>query len=223
LGGHLVCRVRSSARVPALSTSPFSAAIFGRFMPIQSCRQQAAASAEIRSLLRRRDLAGSDLQAGAREVLARLGFDLAPRVNVETVPMTDELMRYLAARPNEVHRLTSRKFEQLIARVFDKKGYGVELTQATRDDGFDILARRSDGLTNSVFLIECKRFAPHNHVGVGIVRSLYGVVQQRRATAGIVVTTSFFTKDAQRFQQSVANQLELNDYFAVSRWLALEA
>jgi hypothetical protein len=39
-GGHLVCvgSDHPAARHP-LSTSPFSAAITGRFMPIQSCRQ----------------------------------------------------------------------------------------------------------------------------------------------------------------------------------------
>jgi hypothetical protein len=47
-GGHLVCvgSDHPAARHP-LSTSPFSAAITGRFMPIQSCRQQ-----EVRPSLR---------------------------------------------------------------------------------------------------------------------------------------------------------------------------
>jgi HJR/Mrr/RecB family endonuclease len=94
--------------------------------------------------------------------------------------------------------MPSRKFEELIAGLFEGFGYEVELTAQTRDGGYDIVAvRRAEMTTRS--LIECKRYSSDNKVGVGVVRQLRGVVTSSDATNGIVATTATFTRDAQRF------------------------
>lgn len=56
-----------------------------------------------------------------------------------------------------------------------------------------IYAARKEGLGQFLYLIECKRYVRPNKVGVKVVRSLHGVLQSERATAGAIVTTSFFT------------------------------
>jgi restriction system protein len=56
-------------------------------------------------------------------------------------------------------------------------------------------------------------------VGVEVVRELYGVVQVEKATAGIVATTSHFTKGAKDLQSQLSYQMSLKDYVDVQEWL----
>ncbi len=53
-----------------------------------------------------------------------------------------------------------------------------------------------------------------------IVRGLYGVVEQRGATRGIIATTSYFTRDAAAFRATVQYRLSLVDFDILSRFLS---
>lgn len=132
-----------------------------------------------------------------------------------------EILAYFGRHPELLHSLPPRKFEELIASVFRQAGFEVELTPETRDGGIDIIAVKKDGYSgNSLHLIECKRYLPNNTVGIGVVQRLLGVVEQHRATKGIVVTTSSFTRDAIIVAESAQHRLVLNEYSKVSGWLA---
>ena len=106
-----------------------------------------------------------------------------------------------------------------MAALFRERGFEVELTPRTRDGGKDIYAGRSDALGTSLYIIECKRYASTRKVGVEAVRKLYGVVQQERATKGIIVTTSWFTRDAIDFATPITYQLSLRDFDALKEWI----
>lgn len=132
-----------------------------------------------------------------------------------------EILAYFGRHPELLHSLPPRKFEELIASVFRQSGFDVELTPETRDGGIDIIAVRKDGLVGgSIHLIECKRYLPHNKVGIGVVQRLLGVVEQHRATKGIIVTTSSFSRDAVAVAESAKHRLALNEYTKVATWLA---
>lgn len=131
------------------------------------------------------------------------------------------LLDKLRSDPTLLRDISSRKFEEIIAELLDMQGYDVDLTPPSQDGGFDIYAARKDGLGQFLFLVECKRYTPPNKVGVAIVRSLHGVVQQKQANAGIIVTSSFFTRGAQEFQQSIPYQMKLQDYIALQQWLGI--
>lgn len=131
------------------------------------------------------------------------------------------LLERIRANPEEVYSLGSREFEELVADILREKGYDVTLTPPSGDGGFDMFAARKDDLGSFLFLVECKRYIPPNKVGVSVVRALHGVVQQRQANAGIVVTSSFFTKGAREFQEDVPHQMQLRDYFVLQKWLGI--
>ena len=132
-----------------------------------------------------------------------------------------EILAYFGRHPELLHSLPPRKFEELIASVFRQSGFDVELTPETRDGGIDIIAVRKDGLVgNGLHLIECKRYLPHNTVGIGVVQRLLGVVEQHKATKGVVVTTSSFSRDARIVAESAKHRLALNEYSKVAAWLA---
>lgn len=131
-----------------------------------------------------------------------------------------ELFTYLRQNPKALHELSPRQFEELVAAIFRNNGFSVELTPQTRDGGVDIIAVQHSALTgDSVHLIECKRYNPTNKVGIGVVQRLLGTVAQRRATKGVVVTTSSFTQDAIRVAEETRHIITLNNYNAVLGWL----
>lgn len=141
------------------------------------------------------------------------------RVIVDVTSANEEILRLLKNEPGLAWKIPPRKFEEIVAAILDRQGYNIELTPASGDGGFDIYAARQDGLGTFLYLVECKRYVPPNKVGVEIVRSLYGVIQTRRATAGAIVTTSFFTAGAQEFQRQVQHQIHLHDYLVLQKWI----
>lgn len=68
--------------------------------------------------------------------------------------------------------------------------------------------------------VECKKYAPDHRVGVNLIRELNGVVQAERATAGILATTSFFTRGAKELQERLSNQISLKDYLGLQEWMS---
>jgi restriction system protein len=133
--------------------------------------------------------------------------------------VSDELLKKLAKDPKLLYELSPRLFEQVVAELLERMGYEVTLTPASRDGGKDVYAASRNALGSFLYIVECKKYAPDNLVGVSLVRQLYGVVQAEKATAGILATTSFFTKDAKEFQGQVAFQISLQDYLGIQKWL----
>jgi len=154
------------------------------------------------------------------EVLYSADSDARSGGFVETVSEALEL-RLLAYRPDDLLRLSPREFERLIAELLARDGYEVELTPETRDGGFDIVAVKRAGIAvPQLCLVECKRYSHVKRVGVQPVRQLYGVVSEQNASAGLVVTSSFFTSPALAFQQRVGHRLGLRDYESLKAWLS---
>lgn len=112
----------------------------------------------------------------------------------------------------EAYNLSPREFEKLVAEVFRRQGYNVELTPTTRDGGCDIIATRNINGLPFMLLIECKRYGRKNHVGVQLIRSLLGVQSDRKANKAVLVTTSSFTQDARVFAERQQHLISLVDF-----------
>ncbi len=92
-------------------------------------------------------------------------------------------------------------FEHLVVRLLVKMGYGGSMEDAGQavgrsgDGGIDgIIKQDRLGLDN--VYVQAKRYAAENSVGAGEVRNLAGALQMHKATKGVLITTSSFTKDA---------------------------
>lgn len=133
--------------------------------------------------------------------------------------VNEELIQALRLKPQLMRELHPRRFEELIADLFSRRGCTVKLTPATRDGGVDIYAVEHHAFGESLYLIECKRYSESRKVGVEPVRGLYAVTEAKRATRGILVTTSFFTNDAIAFASPLEYRLALRDYHALCEWL----
>jgi len=131
----------------------------------------------------------------------------------------DEIKKYFKKHPEKLYEISPRKFEEIIASIMSDLGYEVELTKATRDGGRDIIASIQDALTKYITYVECKRYSQENKVGVGIIREVTGVHHIRKPTKSLIVTTSFFTKDAVKEAKEFENSIGLKDYNNIKEWL----
>lgn len=96
--------------------------------------------------------------------------------------------------------------------MFEKHGYEAEVTQKTRDGGKDIVAQFEKGGVKFTTYFECKKYAPNRPVGVSVVRELSAVMDRDRIDKGVIVTTSYFTKDAVNEADSLNGRITLIDY-----------
>lgn len=140
-------------------------------------------------------------------------------IDLQVRSISGALIRMLAKRPDQLHQLSPRQFEQLVADLYAREGFTVELTKSTRDGGVDLFVVSSGPLGRFTTLVEAKRYRADRPVGVGVVRQLYGVVEASRATAGIVATTSFFTADAKAYQRQIEARMSLRDYLDLQAML----
>lgn len=170
------------------------------------------------------------LQMLLRTILQKKGESLAQfpidqtydRTTIITVSdlIGQKLVEYFARHPEEMRTMDRRKFEELIAEVFDGFGYEVELTQQTRDGGRDIIAVRRQEVETR-YLIECKRPEPGTHIGVRPVRELFGVKADEKATKAILATTAYFSRDALLFFDRNRWELEPRDYDGIVEWVKM--
>ena len=143
-----------------------------------------------------------------------------PESLVIITDMDDAVKKYFKKYPEKLYEINPRKFEELIASIFKDFGFDVELTKATRDGGRDIIANIKNSVYSMLAYIKCKRYAADNKVDVGIIRNVAGVHYLRKPSKSIIVTTSFFTKDAQEEAKLIENQLDLKDYNDIKIWLS---
>ena len=90
------------------------------------------------------------------------------------------------------------KFENLIRQLFEAMGLEVHVTQSSRDEGIDAVAyNKTDIVHQAEILIQAKRYS--RCVPANDVRALAGSVEEKRATAGVLVTTAWVGAETKAF------------------------
>ncbi len=124
-------------------------------------------------------------------------------------------LNYLIRRKKRVSLFNSQKdmetlrsmswqnFEKLVGEVYRKQGYTITETGGGGADGGVDLVLKKNGET---ILVQCKHWKMES-VGVVIVRQLLGVVYDKKASGGIVITSGTFTQEAIDFSRGNPIQL----------------
>ena len=105
-------------------------------------------------------------------------------------------------------------FEQLVVKLLLALGYGYgtdagKVVGKSHDGGIDGIINE-DKLGLDKIYIQAKRYAPNNHVGSKDIQAFSGAM--KKVTKGVFITTSSFTKEAQReVQEQVGKQIALID------------
>ena len=94
--------------------------------------------------------------------------------------------------------LTPAQFEERVAQLFRDMGHRADVIGGSGDEGVDIRVRTKSG---KHWIVQCKRYAPENKIGVPVVRDLAGTMLHERATRAFLVTTSSFTEPAKRWAE----------------------
>lgn len=124
----------------------------------------------------------------------------------------NSLLRKAKEDPRIILSFSPREFEEMVCELLDKQGYNVKLTKQTRDGGKDIIVVQKSILGEFCIYVECKKYDTSRPISVSLVRELYGTVMVDNATAGMIITTSHFTKDAKEYREQIKHRMTLKDY-----------
>lgn len=106
-----------------------------------------------------------------------------------------------------VTSIDGHAFEALVERLLHSMRYQVSERTSGPDGGVDMVATSHDPIAGGTYIVQCKRWT--SPVGEPVVRDLLGTVTSRRATKGILITTSTFTRQASSFAEG--NNITLID------------
>jgi len=158
---------------------------------------------------------------GATSDLPKLGSDAATAASQDQTPEEQidsayqELRAALAAEVIErVSEQSPEFFEQLVLDVLSAMGYG-----GTREGAAQRLGKSGDGGVDGVIredrlgldqiYVQAKRWK--DPVGRPEIQKFFGALHGQRATKGVFITTSTFTKDAMDYADSVTPRVILVD------------
>ncbi|WP_327074394.1 restriction endonuclease [Kitasatospora purpeofusca] len=214
---RLVARLALRALDEAFSATPAAfvetVILNGRVNATDPTTGQAVRACVVSVVAQRKDFAELVLdepRLDPQQCLHRLGATVSkhPHDLEPVTPIVEaDLSRYrittdtavvatLDSRP-DLLQMNPYDFERLVRELFEAMGYETWRTQGSRDDGVDAVATLADPTGSTIFAIQAKR--SKNVVPVNTVRAMSGVMQDKDAGYGIVVTTSWFGKDSYDF------------------------
>ena len=129
------------------------------------------------------------------------------------------LLRHLARYPSDIHKISWSAFEKLVERLLSELGYEVFRTPLTRDGGVDLWAVSRSDLGDVMYAIDAKKYSPKRLVGPEPVRAIHGVADMAGSSVGMIVTTSYFSRDAISLAEQYRYKLSLQDFDRVSSWI----
>ena len=108
--------------------------------------------------------------------------------------------------------MTGVEFENFMANVFAKKGYPVQLTPASGDQGVDLLLT----IDERRVAVQLKRYT--GPVGNAAVQAAFAGMFHYKAKEAWVITTSSFTPGAKQLAKSTG--VRLIDRTELEEWLS---
>jgi restriction system protein len=110
---------------------------------------------------------------------------------------------------DRIHRSTPGCFEKLVLDLLHALGYGVSRSDLTRtggvgDNGIDGIITL-DRLGLEKVYVQAKRW--QHTVGRPEIQAFFGALAGQRATKGVFITTSSFTREARDYATRVSDSL----------------
>lgn len=115
-------------------------------------------------------------------------------------------------------------FEHLVVDLLVKMGYGgsfansAKVTQYVHDDGIDGIIYE-DKLGLDKIYIQAKRYKPENTIGKPQIQQFAGALDEQKATKGVFITTSSYSKEAREYVGKLSKKIVLIDGQELSRYM----
>jgi restriction system protein len=129
-------------------------------------------------------------------------FDLSKYKFVEEM----NVIAGLDSRP-DLLALKPVEFEHLVRELFEAMGMKSWVTQASRDDGVDGVAVNEDPIVGGLCVIQAKRYS--RIVGLEAIHALAGVMDDKNAAKGVLVTTSWVGKASRDFAARNGSRIQI--------------
>ena len=115
-------------------------------------------------------------------------------------------------------------FEHLVVDLLVKMGYGgsfansAQVTQYVHDDGIDgIICEDKLGLDK--IYIQAKRYKLDNTIGKPQIQQFSGALDEQKATKGVFITTSSYSKEAKQYVEKLNKKIVLIDGQELARYM----
>lgn len=123
-----------------------------------------------------------------------------------------EIVEHLRNNPADAHKISDRKWEEIIAGAYKRAGFDeVTLTPRSGDYGRDVIAVKK-GLGSVRVIDQVKAYGPEHRVTANDVRALMGILHCDGASKGFLTTTSDFApkiKEDPLIRLLIPSRLEL--------------
>ena len=115
-------------------------------------------------------------------------------------------------------------FEHLVVDLLVKMGYGgsfansAQVTKYVHDDGIDGIIYE-DKLGLDKIYIQAKRYKFDNTVGKPQIQQFSGALDEQKATKGVFITTSSYSKEARQYVEKLNKKIVLIDGQELARYM----
>jgi hypothetical protein len=180
---------------------------------------------EMRDWLRNYWVGGSPTDAQYEQLPLALEEPVAlVTTQVYAANVTPQLVDALLARPDMIYELSPHVFEELICDRLQAMNLGVERVGGhtyQKDGGIDIVAWPLATPFPFLMAIQAKHHRlSQRKTGPGPVRDLLGIVHTHPFSAGVLVTNTTFTPDAEWIAEQMPMLVHLRDIHDIERWLS---
>jgi hypothetical protein len=139
--------------------------------------------------------------------------------------VAESLVGAIVDNPEALLKLSKTDFEALVAELFARRGFEVDLFRPSKDDGIDFLAVRNEDTSEPIILaVQTKhpdvkaRGRKRNVLPVSTVREIYGVAKAWNLHGAIAVTSSTYSPDAKRFAEMRPDEIQVIDASNILEW-----
>jgi len=110
--------------------------------------------------------------------------------------LSNELARLVARDPYWLERIEWRDLERMMASVFSRLGFDVQLTPSSKDHGKDLVLECLISGKLATYIVEIKHWRSRQRVGHRTVTDFIRVVARERRQGGLFLATYGYASDA---------------------------
>lgn len=130
----------------------------------------------------------------------------------------EEIFDRFHKKPDDMHKLSPRQYEEFLEAVFQNNGYRTVLGPGSNDGGVDIRLYSNDLVSESVTLMQAKRYKKRNPIELQAVQAFTAVVDDQKANRGLFITTSRYLPCAEKFVSRQNSRIQLAASDHVAEW-----
>lgn len=148
----------------------------------------------------------------------------AGRIPVKSF-ISQSIIDAIASNPEALEDISKVDFEALMAELFARRGFDVDLYRGTKDNGIDFLRVNPDQEDPIIVCVQCKhpdKVGPggkRHSLPVTTVREIYGVAKAHDLDGCIAITSSTYTSEAKKFADLKPEEISVASAENIIKWV----